>query len=297
MYNKLKDFKDTLGPNHGPLYFAKLDIRAAFDSIPQDAVVRLMSTVPSEEKYTVVKHAEVKPAERTIVEANQTATKPMRKWRAHALEKNDPPSFTARLENDLATKKKNTVFIDSAMRSTHESTKLTALLKEHVTNNLVKIGKKYYRQKTGIPQGSVLSSFLANYFYADLEVHYLGFLEDDCLLLRLIDDFLLITLDQRKAKRFVETLHAGVPDYGVEVNPDKTLVNFDMEGTKGPVKKSTSQAFPYCGTTINTKTLEIMKDHEKSKGADLTNSLTIEFGKAPGQNFERKVLSKCNTYL
>lgn len=294
IYPKLKDYKCSLSSDHGPLYFAKLDIRAAFDTIPQDAVIRLMSSVPGQDQYTIVKHAEVKPAERTIVEADKAATKPIRRWRAQALEKGDASSFTSRLESDVAAKKKNTVFIDSAVRKTHDTKSLLALLNEHITNNLVKIGKKYYRQKTGIPQGSVLSSFLANYFYTDLEIHHLDFLNsDDCLLLRLIDDFLLITLDKKKAQRFVETLHAGVPEYGVEVSSKKTLVNFNMDTGGEPVKRNPKgDAFPYCGTMIDTKTLEIMKDREKSKRSDVANSLTIEFGRAPGQNFERKVLSK-----
>lgn len=293
MYTKVKDFKSALGPNHGPLYFAKLDIRAAFDTIPQDAVVRLMSSVPNQDWYEVVKHAEVKPAERTVVEADKAATRPIRRWKAQALKEDDSSSFTERLEGELAMKQKNTVFVDSAVRKTHNTKSLMALLTEHVTKNLVRIGKKYYRQKTGIPQGSVVSSFLANYFYADLEIHHLGYLNDpNCLLLRLIDDFLLITVDKAKAVRFVETMHAGIPDYGVECNPKKTLVNFDMEQGGWPVNNvGNDHMFPYCGTMINTKTLEITKDRERGKNTDIANSLTVDFGRAPGQNFERKVLN------
>lgn len=296
IYTKLKDFKNSIGSDHGPLYFAKLDIRAAFDTIPQEAVVRLMSSVPCRDQYTIVKHAEVKPVERTIVDADKAATKPVRRWRAQALQKGDASNFIARLEGDLATKKKNTIFIDSAVRKDHKARTLLSLLEEHVTNNLVKIGKKYYRQKTGIPQGSVLSSFLANYFYADLEIHHLDFLNsDDCLLLRLIDDFLLVSLDRQKAKRFVETLHTGIPEYGVECHPNKTLINFDMDTAGWPVNRTAKgEEFPYCGTAIDMKTLEITKDRERSKNADIANSLTIELGRAPGQNFERKVLSMPN---
>lgn len=267
IYTKLKSFKAELGSDYSQLYLAKLDVHAAFDTIPQEAVVRLMGCVPTQSQYAITKHAEVKPGERSIDAANKPATRPIRKWHATALGDDEPSMFADRLKAGLGNKKKNTVFVDSAMRKTHSTTSLLGLLAQHVTQNLVKVGKKYYRQKTGIPQGSVLSSFLCNYFYADLEIHQLGFLNTpDCLLLRLIDDFLLVTLDRSKAVRFVETMHRGLPEYGVQVNPKKTLVNFDMEIPGGKVNRvAKGEGFPYCGTLINCRTLDITKDRDKSK--------------------------------
>lgn len=265
IYTRLKLFKESLGPRHDKLYFAKIDVKAAFDTIPQPAVIKLMGSIPSQDKYTIMKHAEVKPGERALLECEKSSSKAIRRWHATALAEGEPFNFTARLERDLAGKKKNTVFVDSAMRKTHSVGELLRLLNQHVEQNLVKVGKKYYRQKIGIPQGSVLSSFLCNYFYADLEAQYLGFLASpDTLLLRLIDDFLLVTLDRDKAVRFVDTMHQGVPEYGVVVNPAKTLVNFDMSHDGTPVRKVDGQAgFPYCGTTINCQTLDITKDRHR----------------------------------
>jgi telomerase reverse transcriptase len=34
----------------------------------------------------------------------------------------------------------------------------------------VQIGSEFYKQRVGIPQGSVLSTILCNFFYGDLEV-------------------------------------------------------------------------------------------------------------------------------
>ncbi|OTA01948.1 hypothetical protein A9Z42_0022830 [Trichoderma parareesei] len=205
----------------------------------------------------------------------------------------EPVPFLDRLESGMGSMKKNTVFVDSAVLQVQEASGLLALLSEHVGRNIVKIGKKYYRQKKGIPQGSILSTFLCNYFYADLEAQHLSFLnEPDSLLMRLVDDFLLITLDKDKAIRFVETMHQGVPEYGVEVGRDKTLVNFDMEYEGESVRKlDRSTKFPYCGTFIDCKTLEITKDRRSSKDIDVSTSMTVEYGRSPGQNFQRKVLN------
>ena len=264
MYTRLKEFRQSLGPPRSRhFFFAKVDVQSAFDTIPQDAIIQLMKSVPSQKQYTITKHAEVQPGERSnITELPMTATKPIRRWHASALPSGKQLAFTDRLENGLAHKRKNTIFIDGVAQRRYDVNALLDLLSDHVRRNLVKVGKRYYRQKQGIPQGSVLSSFLCNYFYADLEAKHLAFLQaPDCLLMRLIDDFLLITLDKAKAVRFVESMHRGVPEYGVQVSQKKTLVNFDMELGGEPVCKSTSEdGFPYCGTKINDKTLAISKD-------------------------------------
>ncbi|KAJ3526128.1 hypothetical protein NM208_g11338 [Fusarium decemcellulare] len=293
IYTRLKTFKESLGPKHGKLYFAKIDVKAAFDTIPQPAVIKLMGSVPRQAKYTIMKHAEVKPGERALLDGEKSSSKAIRRWHATALAKGDSSNFTTRLEQDLAGKKKNTVFVDSAMQKTHSVDELLHLLTQHVEQNLVKVGKKYYRQKVGIPQGSVLSSFLCNYFYADLEKQHLDFLDaPDTLLLRLIDDFLLVTLDQEKAVNFVNTMHKGVPEYGVVVNPAKTLVNFDMSCADVSARKiDHDEKFPYCGTTIDCRTLDITKDRQRDAHLDVSASLTVDFGRAPGQNFQRKVLN------
>lgn len=270
IYARLKSFKQEIGLSASgqKLYFAKVDVRAAFDTIPQAAVVELMESVPSQTQYTITKHAEVKPGERAVMDSDKTAAKPIRRWHATALADGSPQGFAERLDHHMGAKKKNTVFIDSAVQHTHEAEALLGLLAEHVEQNLIKVGKKYYRQKRGIPQGSVLSSFLCNYCYADLELRHLEFLQaPDCLLLRLVDDFLLVTLDKSKARRFVEAMHGGMPEYGVEVNPMKTLVNFNMEMDDGQVCKLTDgNEFPYCGTLINCASLEISKDRNRDKG-------------------------------
>ena len=70
------------------------------------------------------------------------------------------------------------------------------LLEEHINNNIVKvsfsiwqfpvlkrsaflqIGKDYYRQIVGIPQGSVISTLLCSFFYGDMERRFVKFTED-----------------------------------------------------------------------------------------------------------------------
>jgi telomerase reverse transcriptase len=246
----------------------KVDVQSAFDTIPQSAVLRLMATIPRESEYKISRHAEIKPGDghRQDV-AGQNKSKPIRKWMSLATSPGDFQSFEQNLNTKLAVGKKNTIFVENVVSQFRERDDLLDLLTEHVERNMIKIGKKYYRQKKGIPQGSVLSSLLCNYFYADLEMHHLGFLRsEDTLLLRLVDDFLLITTNRPHAKRFLQVMHDGLPDYGVSVNPTKTLVNFEVAINNMKVTRLVgSKNFPYCGSTIDTRTLDIKKDRERKK--------------------------------
>jgi telomerase reverse transcriptase len=243
-------------------------VQSAFDTIPQPAVLRLMQILPSETEYRISKYAELKPGEGHCMDMDgQTKSKPIRKWISLATSPSDFQSFEHNLKTNFAVGKKHTVFVEHIVSQFREKGELLDMLAQHVQHNMVKIGKKFYRQKKGIPQGSVLSSILCNYFYADLEAHQLGFLKaQESLLLRLVDDFLLITTDRQHAKEFLQIMHDGLPEYGVAVNPAKTLVNFEASINNMKVTRLVgSRNFPYCGNFIDTKTLNITKDRERKK--------------------------------
>jgi telomerase reverse transcriptase len=272
IYKRVKPFKSrmTVPPNR--FYFAKVDVQSAFDTIPQAAIVGLLDSIPQQRRYRVSKYLEVRANHAVSGGGKDIEIRPVKRWPSVAIKNDDPSTFIQHLENGHIKTKRNGVFVD-LYQKVYESSELLQLVASHVQQNLVKIGKKYYRQKNGIPQGSILSSILCNYFYADLELHILPFLgSDDCLLLRLIDDFLLITTDRSKAVRFVETVHRGVPEYGVTVNPRKSLVNFDLviDGQKIS-KLDGGRGFPYCGTMIDTTTLDIARvpSQDQGKGRSL----------------------------
>ncbi|KAJ0300652.1 hypothetical protein COL516b_008223 [Colletotrichum fioriniae] len=278
LYHRLNAFNARFG-NHRPVfYFAKVDVQSAFDTIPQEAVMKLMDGIPSQEQYIIKKHVEVKAGLLDSQHQKNAVSTVTRRWHSIAVTCNDTTDFSQLVEKRLGINRKNTVFVGNTMRKELETEALMALMASHIKQNLVKVGKKFYRQKKGIPQGSVLSSALCNYFYADLEAQHLSFLSEgegqeveggDCLLLRLIDDFLLITTNQAKARRFVGVMHGGLPEYGVAVSPNKTLVNFDMDFDGTRVARLPDGArFPYCGLGIDCDTLDIVKDRGYVKDTD-----------------------------
>lgn len=339
-------------------YFVKVDVQAAFDTIPQSAVVELLNKIPGHAVYKESKHVEVTlPLDYDPHSSNPDTgnknnknpkPKPTKRWHSTTTPYPPPPVATTTEisilpQKELAKQKKNTLFIPShSSTKLHTSSSLLGLTKEHITQNLVKIGKKYYRQRQGIPQGSVLSSTLCNYFYSDLErsrgLAFLGLgpeagkdgpagdgedgggdgngkdgngeggenkrgvsRDGDTLLMRLIDDFLLITTNKQKAKKFVEIMHKGFPEYGVTISPHKSLVNFDFSVNGHPVPKLAGGCtkFPYCGLMIDTRTLEICKtgssglmEADEKRDPVVFNGITVEYSKSQGRNFKRKVLSK-----
>ncbi|RWA12419.1 hypothetical protein EKO27_g2666 [Xylaria grammica] len=294
IYKRMKHFKSRTSISPARFYFAKVDVQSAFDTIPQAAIVSLLNSIPQQRQYRISKYLEVSPSIAAQENGRNFKTKPVKKWPSLAVKDDDHSTFIQRLENEQNTKKRNTVFVDLYQKQ-YETSELLRLVASHIQQNLIKVGKKYYRQKQGIPQGSILSSTLCNYFYADLEVHVLSFLNsDDCMLLRLIDDFLLITTDKSKAIQFIQVLHQGVPEYGVTVNPRKSLINFDLviDGRKVS-RLEDGEHFPYCGTLINTRTLDITRASNQDQDQDqaIYDSLTVEFSRTPGQTFRRKVLN------
>jgi telomerase reverse transcriptase len=271
MFPKLAAFKASLKQRNleqGPLYFAKVDVQTCFDTIPQQRLLTMVESLMSMQTYQTGKHVEISPlGALQKLDGQHVDPLPMKKYVAHSGTAKDMASFQQLVQNKFVGLKSNTIFVNTNLQQQETKDDLMRLLREHVERNLVQIGKKFYRQKQGIPQGSILSSILCNFFYAELERDVLSFaLGDDCLLLRLLDDFLLITTKQQHAERFLRVMHRGHPNYGVVVKTSKSLANFDAVTDTGHCipKAASASKFPYCGVYIDTTTLEVNKKSERS---------------------------------
>ncbi|CAN9374203.1 unnamed protein product [Alternaria alternata] len=268
--------------------------KACFDTIPQSRLLRMIDSLMSIQAYKTGKHVEISPLPPLQrLDGKHVDPMPLKKYIPHTDAATDITPFNQLVQDRLAGKKANTIFVNTDLQRHETKDDLMQLLQEHIERNVVKIGKRFYRQKTGIPQGSVLSSILCNFFYAQLERDVLGFaLDDDSLLLRLLDDFLLISINEEYARRFVRVMHNDHPEYGVVIKPSKSLANFDVmteEGTRISTSGSDGK-FPYCGVCIDTTTLEISKKTERPTKTGVEDSLTVDLTKMPGQTFHRKAL-------
>ena len=285
MYPRLQTFRESLGKQGllgKPLYFAKVDVKACFDTIPQKRLISLARGVFGADTYQIAKYARAKLVGGHNSETPGFGAKPSWKFLTKATAGNQDFDFAGEVDSDTIDGRTRSVYVDRVVQKSERRKAVLELLEEHVETNLIKLGNRFYRQKEGIPQGSIVSSLLCSYFYAELEREVLGIINNgQSVLLRLIDDFLVISTHQHVAERFLRTMHRGVPEFGVEVKAEKSRANFDVEVDDKAITRLPSQTdFPYCGNAINTVTLDLSKDKERrqqSSQLPITSPLHLGF--------------------
>lgn len=288
VYAKLKAFrKRNLLPNQTlpKLYFVKVDVRAAFDSIDQVKLVNILHELLSTEDYAVRRWSEV-----TINEGGKDARK---RYMKKAKPQWEEPQFS-RFAETLAKVMRNAIYIDQVNYPSADKDEILKLLEEHIQQNLVKIGSNLYRQKVGIPQGSVLSTLLCSFFYGDLERKHFDFRNDiRNLLLRYVDDYLFITTRLSTARKFLDTMSKGHPEYGCFIAPEKTLTNFDCNDHNPNVvlpSEGKRGGFPWCGVRIDMQKLCVSADYTRLEDIHLSMAMTIQRGRRPGAAFKQRII-------
>ena len=123
----------------------------------------------------------------------------------------------------------------------------------------------------GIAQGSKISPLLCNLYLGHIErTKFPDILADkDSLLLRLVDDPLLLTYNLEKAKRYLASMLVVDPADNCKVNINKCLVSFDATTPAGDKiqKIQTSVTWiPWIGLLINRFTLEVKYNYSKTQG-------------------------------
>jgi len=303
MFTRLQDFRVSLaskGLTGAPLYFAKVDVKSCFDTIPQARLLQLADKIITADKYRLTKYGRAKLVGGHNDDTPGFRSKTSWKFMTRAMAAGeDPFDLLNEIQQDAVVGRSRTAYIDGILQRLEKRKNIVDLLHEHVESNIIKIGSRFYRQKEGIPQGSILSSLLCSYFYSELEHQLLGFVQNsNSLLLRLIDDFLVITTERPVADQFMRTMHAGIPEFGVQVKPEKSRANFEVNiaGLRIHCLPAVIDS-PYCGKAINTVTLDITKDVDRWKKSKLQHSVTVEYSKLPGQTFHRKCLNALKLHM
>ncbi|KAJ2722891.1 Telomerase reverse transcriptase [Coemansia sp. Benny D115] len=288
IHAKLKEFKDRVfaaGKEKPKLYMAKLDVRRAFDTINQDKLLELLRdylmTNPGQ-AFTVYKYWFVS------LSADMS-----RRYVQNALPSAETVKFSETVRS-LSRRSKQQVYGDWSETSSISLEDMVDLIVKHVKQNFVCTSSRLFHQHTGIPQGSVLSSILCNFFYAQLERDHLLPLFDakDTLMMRLIDDFVLISTSREQVARVVERLYKGVPEYGCRLNKAKSLVNFDLVLGTRSVGRTQSAYFAWCGKLINDQTLDVMIDFSPmaQRQAGIDQGLRINTSRVSGCPLRQRML-------
>jgi telomerase reverse transcriptase len=116
------------------------------------------------------------------------------------------------------------------------------------------------------------------------------------LLMRLVDDWLLVSPSLEVARGAARALMAGFPQHGVLVNTAKTRLSFALELDGGGVlPPGTWDAgdgtlfMKWCGLLVNAATLEVQADYTRYAGEHVGSALTLPLRRCPGALLPQKL--------
>lgn len=318
LHDRLLKFKQSistplLGNSLPKLYFVKVDIKKCYDTIPAKVAFQLAEKLLKNDFHETFKSYFLHKFQKLSCKASgstpRSAYKLLPEYATSsttAAEKVKPLSGKFNKPSSMLAMDSNTkVFIDRVGGYFREGEYLKNLLKEHLTQNLIRVGRTVYRQDVGIPQGSVLSTLLCNIVYAQLEKQLLLDTKGNLppyLLVRFVDDFLFISPNRSLSELFLTRMSGGFPEFGAHIHEEKTLTNFkprkfnyEFNNGKANYRKVTTLnsqdknellspvIMPYIGIGINTETLEITKlpTSSGSEQASNADSITVRAHGAP----------------
>ncbi|XP_047146857.1 telomerase reverse transcriptase isoform X1 [Hydra vulgaris] len=288
LFMKWKNFRSHIKMNYQEnpnFYFAKVDIGRCFDTLPQDHVLDLLSSVLKQKSYLIRKYTRLKYSQNGISKKiSKVATDGM-----------ECVTFIDFIRHGLKCGTivgNGCVFIDNVYTKLAYKTDLISLLKKHVKFSIGKIGNTFLKQENGIPQGSVIAAIINDLHYGNIEQKHLNeFLASpDYLLMRWVDDYLFVATSRDTAISFIYKLHQSVAMYGASINMKKFEINFNMQFEGLSIKSIDGLFFPWCGYFIHQHNLELMYNYMQYIGEHIKDSITIEHNFNPGLSMSRKLL-------
>ncbi|XP_077347971.1 telomerase reverse transcriptase isoform X1 [Lithobates pipiens] len=270
-------------------YFVKTDVKGAYETIPHsklNEVIRKVINPHTEEKYCIRRYAKL------WIDSNGQIRN---LFRQHVSTFTDflpnMKSFLSHLqERNLV---QNSIVVEQNLFLNESSSKLLAFLQEMICNHILRIHKQYFVQRCGIPQGFMLSALLCSLCYGDLENKVFNGVQENGILMRLSDDFLLVTTNLDHAKTFLRILAEGIPEYGCSISQYKTMVNFpidDIPLCSGVQHLPAHTLFSWCGLLLDTQTLEVFCDYSRYSCTSIRSSLTFCHYKAAGSALKSKLI-------
>ncbi|KFZ47663.1 Telomerase reverse transcriptase, partial [Antrostomus carolinensis] len=293
IYKTWKKFVTKVLESDGEIphfYYVKADVSRAYDTIPHNKLVEVISRILNPEKRTVY------CIRRYAVIMITTSGKARRFYRRHVSTFKDfmpdMKQFVSQLQENASLQ--NAIIVEQSLTFNETSSSLFAFFLQMIHNNILEIGSRYYLQCCGIPQGSILSTLLCSLCYGDMENKLLCGVQQDGVLIRLIDDFLLVTPHLMQARTFLRTLATGIPEYGFLINPNKTVVNFPVDDIPGCSKFKQlpdCRLIPWCGLLLDIQTLEVYCDYSSYTCTSIRSSLSFNSSRTAGKNMKYKLIA------
>ncbi|KAL9242093.1 hypothetical protein vseg_016128 [Gypsophila vaccaria] len=299
IYKKFCLFLRHLKEGHATMpavYLVVSDVQKAFDTVNQDKLLSILNETQMADRYTTQKSIDIS--------SRKTCA-----WYS--------VDFKLTSQGDGAVHRSTfpRVSVNQEQSETVKREQLQLILKEHLKNNVLKLGQKFFLQTVGIPQGSVLSTLLCTLYYGHLEnnvlVPYLARSANDVaktndsgsvalhaasdasfplpesMLLRFVDDYLFISTSKKQALTFYTRLRRGFREYNCYMNQGKFCTNFDcgslQSGSKRMLTGSDGVSFvQWSGLLINISNLEVQADYSRYLNDHLSSTLTVNWQHKPG---------------
>lgn len=261
VHERLHSFKSSSNfTSYQPLFMVKVDLKSCFDNIPHNKLLQVIRDLLDAPCYMVRRYETIHLVHGQLKRRFRRAAHPVDDILA-------PPEGS-----------RGGLLMDRTAGHRLDRLRIIRLIEEHVTCNIVRASGSLYRQKVGIPQGSILSTLLCSFFYADLDrMHLARFIKNPrSLLMRFVDDMLFVSPEKKLVDEFIELLKRGFPDYGAIFNVSKTAANFS-HSLLPPSKIHPSAPFPWCGLLLDPVNLKIMADYGKLLRIPIADSLCINY--------------------
>jgi hypothetical protein len=261
-FDRVKYKIDTFANSPGNLgnpdtyKMVKFDLKSCYDNIPHEKMIEVLHEVIIHDEFSIQKLEKVRLINGKLfkkIEYIAVPTNHMQSENASHI-----GSLTINDRNQPQRISKQTVL---------------DILKLHITQNIVLFEGRLWRQKCGIPQGSILSGILCSIFYGHMDRKcYREFLKSsEILILRFIDDILIVS---KNDALITEYLGQGVDTrYGFSINTDKTAFQYGDES-------NIEEFFAWCGMFISNKDLSIRANFNE-EGLSLYDSFTIDYSLPP----------------
>ena len=257
----ITEFKDRLkhnGMKNTRLFILKFDIERCYDNIEHDkifeSIEKLFENDCDDKMYYV----------RQVYSTSMSNPK---FGKNHYIIKQEDSMLEFELifgEKHLKKKTAPKLFIDKVKTLKFTKSHVIQFVKSQVLDSVMLLpNSKLYKRRRGLYQGFPLLATLSDLVLSSIVNENFGFLQkDSCdsILLRLVDDFLVISTSKEVCQTVYDIAASELfRSYGVYANKNKTVLLDNSE--------SGNDLISFVGLNINKKTLDIVKDSQTSQSS------------------------------
>lgn len=308
IFDRYSKFKKTWREDGSPpLFYGTMDIQKCYDSVELDRLYELLKLEDVfQDFYLITNFMKVLRNRRFAFRKKNKNNDKFKMSNLFLLKERDsavPLEHVADITKytlDEVTKQGKTIFIDRERKTVVSKTELMENITFVCKGVVIRFGNLLYRLKRGLPQGLSISSVLSSFYYSCLERNALNGIYDVTrfnnskeLVMRLTDDYLIISENKEMVKQLVERLHIQAEKSNFSFNESKKSFNFELGDFKPSAPTEEIQNFKWIGKEIDIKNLEI--EHTQildEKAAFFTVSTNISYlEKFPAQVIKAKLKS------